>query len=308
MIIDQTTFSCSFQVWIELTLLFGRIPSIGMFVFAFTNVFKKILMFFLVYLPALLAFSLSFYLLLSHHDTGVFSDPVSALIKTFVMMLGEIEYEGNFAWTVTKDQGAQVRTPIHIIPRPATISTIFYVNSHVLPNLDSPDSRTKLVNSVYGLFFRGQLNLYSCYLWYSSASFWWTCYWLSQLARLTSCRMLATWFDLRRLLVRSLPLRTHWFTSRPSYSASRLVWPKGFTKTPASLKGWKSELEETMSNLPSGFACGPSHQSKSPSGNTCPGRTQTLKRYLKDPFYPAKMISVNSLLIMMRFGVSKHLG
>ena len=124
-IYDQTTFSCPFQVWIELTLLFGRIPSIGMFVFAFTNVFKKILMFFLVYLPALLAFSLSFYLLLSHHDTGVFSDPVSALIKTFVMMLGEIEYEGNFAWTVTKDQGAQVRTSIHIIPRPATISTIF---------------------------------------------------------------------------------------------------------------------------------------------------------------------------------------
>ena len=98
-----------------------------MFVFAFTNVFKKILMFFLVYLPAMLAFSLSFYLLLSHHNSGVFSDPVSALIKTFVMMLGEIEYEGNFTWKETKDQGAQVRTNLYLSH--TRYCRLFFVNS-----------------------------------------------------------------------------------------------------------------------------------------------------------------------------------
>ena len=94
------------QVWLELTLLIGRIPSIGLYVFCFTNIIHSLLLFFLVYSPAFLAFALSFHLLLPHIE--VFENPINAVIKTLVMMLGELEYENNFTQAVTGENGSTV--------------------------------------------------------------------------------------------------------------------------------------------------------------------------------------------------------
>ena len=55
----------------------------------------------MVYTPTIMAFSLSFYILKS--DTDPFLNPVNAIMKTSVMLLGELEFEGNFLW-VTADK------------------------------------------------------------------------------------------------------------------------------------------------------------------------------------------------------------
>ena len=57
----------------------------------------------MVYIPAVLAFSLAFYILLSENNP--FLNPGNAFMKTMVMLLGELEYEGNFMW-VTSDKAS----------------------------------------------------------------------------------------------------------------------------------------------------------------------------------------------------------
>ena len=76
-----------FLAWIELNLLLGRFRSIGVYIHMFTNVFKKLLLFMMVYSPVLLAFTLAFKLLLPYKQA--FDSP---LLKVLAMMIGEFEY------------------------------------------------------------------------------------------------------------------------------------------------------------------------------------------------------------------------
>jgi hypothetical protein len=89
-----------FFAWIELIMLIGRFPTAGKYVHMFFSVSKTLVQYLLVYSPAILAFSLAFYILLSEKDP--FLNPGNALMKTVVMLLGELDYEGNFMW-VTSD-------------------------------------------------------------------------------------------------------------------------------------------------------------------------------------------------------------
>ena len=85
-----------FFAWMEMILLVGRFPEIGIYVQMFVNVSKILVKYVLVYSPALVAFSLAFYILLSNMDP--FINPLNALIKTLVMLIGELEYEGNMGY------------------------------------------------------------------------------------------------------------------------------------------------------------------------------------------------------------------
>ena len=76
-----------FLAWIELNLLLGRFPSIGIYIHMFTNVFNKLLLFIMVYAPVLIAFSLAFNLLMPYKQA--FDSP---LLKILAMMIGEFEY------------------------------------------------------------------------------------------------------------------------------------------------------------------------------------------------------------------------
>ena len=76
-----------FLAWIELNLLLGRFPSIGIYIHMFTNVFNKLLLFIMVYSPVLIAFSLAFNLLFPYKQA--FDSP---LLKILAMMIGEFEY------------------------------------------------------------------------------------------------------------------------------------------------------------------------------------------------------------------------
>ena len=85
-----------FLVWGELMLMIGRLPTFGIYVQMFTTVAKNFAKFLAAYFCLLVAFALSFCVLFPNYLS--FNVPVpAAIVKTLVMMAGEIEYE-NFIY------------------------------------------------------------------------------------------------------------------------------------------------------------------------------------------------------------------
>ena len=85
-----------FLVWGELMLMIGRLPTFGIYVQMFTTVAKNFSKFLAAYFCLLVAFALSFCVLFPNYLS--FNVPVpAAIVKTLVMMAGEIEYE-NFIY------------------------------------------------------------------------------------------------------------------------------------------------------------------------------------------------------------------
>nr|QCO69761.1 pyrexia [Amphibalanus improvisus] len=80
--------------WLEMTLMVGRFPSVGIYIYMFVRVARKLIGFLLVYSPLLVAFALSFHVLFGM--TPAFKTIPLSLIKTFVMMMGEYDYDGMF--------------------------------------------------------------------------------------------------------------------------------------------------------------------------------------------------------------------
>ena len=91
----------TFGGWLKLMVMIGKLPGYGKYVHMFGVVSRLIVGYFRVYLPAIFAFSSAFYILLSSSDP--FMNPVNAIMKTMVMLIGEIDYQDNFMWDKTHD-------------------------------------------------------------------------------------------------------------------------------------------------------------------------------------------------------------
>ena len=100
----------TFGGWLKVMLMIGKLPGHGKYVHMFGVVSKLIVEYFCVYVPAILAFSFAFYILLS--SLNPFMNPLNAIMKTMVMLVGEIEYEKNFMWNKTHDYGFAFSTQI----------------------------------------------------------------------------------------------------------------------------------------------------------------------------------------------------
>lgn len=85
-----------FLVWGELMLMIGRLPTFGIYVQMFTTVAKNFAKFLAAYFCLLVAFALSFCVLFPNYQSFNVNPP-AAIVKTLVMMAGEIEYE-NFIY------------------------------------------------------------------------------------------------------------------------------------------------------------------------------------------------------------------
>ena len=83
-------------MWGELMLMVGRLPTFGIYVQMFTTVAKNFFKFLAAYFCLLVAFALSFCVLFPNYQSFNVHT-ISALVKTLVMMAGEIEYE-NFIY------------------------------------------------------------------------------------------------------------------------------------------------------------------------------------------------------------------
>ena len=80
--------------WINLLLFSGRISSIGVYNHMYFNVAKTIFFFLMLYVPIILAFGFGFYSMMS--DKPVFETAWNSGLKTMVMAIGELDYEGTF--------------------------------------------------------------------------------------------------------------------------------------------------------------------------------------------------------------------
>lgn len=80
--------------WVELMLLIGRFPLFGLYVHMFAQVTRNFGKFLFTYMCLISAFSLSFGVLFHNHDP--FKYFLFRLLKTLVMMTGEMEYDDFF--------------------------------------------------------------------------------------------------------------------------------------------------------------------------------------------------------------------
>ncbi len=90
--------------WNEMTLLLGRFPSIGIYVYMSVHVTKILIMFVLFYVATLIGFAFSFFLLLPRNV--VFDSPISSAMKVLTMMLGEFDFSDNFLWDDVQGKGS----------------------------------------------------------------------------------------------------------------------------------------------------------------------------------------------------------
>ncbi|XP_013184439.2 transient receptor potential channel pyrexia isoform X2 [Amyelois transitella] len=92
-----TIFFC----WLELMMIIGRFPTFGLYVQMFTTVTVNFATFLLAYSCLLVAFGLAFSVLFSNYPA--FHLP-AGLVKTVMMMSGELEYEDIFYSNCTNSQ------------------------------------------------------------------------------------------------------------------------------------------------------------------------------------------------------------
>ncbi|KAF5397971.1 transient receptor potential cation channel subfamily A member 1 [Paragonimus heterotremus] len=83
-----------FLSWLNLLLFLRRIPLLGIFVLMFTVIMRTFAKFSAVFFLFILAFAFGFYTVLSNH--APFNSFGNSLLKTTVMMLGELEFDATF--------------------------------------------------------------------------------------------------------------------------------------------------------------------------------------------------------------------
>lgn len=81
-------------VWVELMMVVGRFPMFGLYVQMFTQVSMNFFKFLGAYMCLIVGFSLGFSVL--HKEYKSFKNPMVGLLKTIIMMSGELEFEDVF--------------------------------------------------------------------------------------------------------------------------------------------------------------------------------------------------------------------
>merc|ERR1711971_90757 len=81
--------------WLNLLTYFQQLPSLGIFIIMFRDVGFTMLKFLLIMFVFVIAFGFGFHILFKNNNP-FFAYPAGSLVKTFVMMVGELEYEALF--------------------------------------------------------------------------------------------------------------------------------------------------------------------------------------------------------------------
>ncbi|KAJ8026830.1 Transient receptor potential cation channel subfamily A member 1-like [Holothuria leucospilota] len=83
-----------FFAWLNLILFIQKFPQLGIYVVMFTDILKTFLKFCVVFFLFIVSFAMAFYTLLMNQEP--FNRFQYSLVKTFVMMIGEFEYDTIF--------------------------------------------------------------------------------------------------------------------------------------------------------------------------------------------------------------------
>merc|ERR1711892_243118 len=91
-----------FLSWIYITFVIGRFPSVGIYILMVKKVSKVLILFLLLFSCSLVAFALSFHLILNGDGH---EDPLASFITTLSMMFGELDFASKFYNEVIIYQG-----------------------------------------------------------------------------------------------------------------------------------------------------------------------------------------------------------
>ena len=145
-----------FFAWVELVIILTRVPRFGMYIIIFYNVSKKLLGYFMLFMPGLLAFSFAFYSLPSVKDSA-FHGVTSSITKIIIMMTGEIGFEDYFEWNKTKEHKAEWSSQIFLVLFIVFIS-IALVNLLLGLAVNELEKERKVAKNLYNLIAVDEIN------------------------------------------------------------------------------------------------------------------------------------------------------
>ena len=103
-----------FFTWIDLTLRFGEMDTLGEYIYMSVDVLKTMGLCIVIYIPSFFAFSFGFYILLN--KTESFNSYVGSIIKVLAMSIGELDYTDNFDYhNVDKIGGRNISSQIMLV-------------------------------------------------------------------------------------------------------------------------------------------------------------------------------------------------
>ncbi|XP_063910671.1 transient receptor potential cation channel subfamily A member 1 isoform X3 [Zophobas morio] len=115
----ELQFSCAsvtvFLSWFNLLLLLQRFDQVGIYVVMFLEILQTLIKVLMVFSILIIAFGLAFYILLSRGDHLSFKTIPMSLVRTFSMMLGEIDFLGTYVkpyYLTTEDERSFLPFPL----------------------------------------------------------------------------------------------------------------------------------------------------------------------------------------------------
>jgi len=112
-------------VWVELMMVVGRFPIFGIYIQMFTQVSINFFKFLAAYVCLIIGFSLGFSVL--HKNYKSFENPLVSLLKTVIMMSGELEFEDIFFQEKVKKNGTEDVDKLLLYPGTAHLMLLSFV-------------------------------------------------------------------------------------------------------------------------------------------------------------------------------------
>ncbi|PSN57930.1 Transient receptor potential cation channel subfamily A member 1 [Blattella germanica] len=113
---DQLQLSCAsvtvFLSWFNLLLYLQRFDQVGIYVVMFLEILQTLIKVLIVFSILIIAFGLAFYILLSRGNHLSFKNVPISLIRTFSMMLGEIDFLGTYVQPYYEPRNKELPYPI----------------------------------------------------------------------------------------------------------------------------------------------------------------------------------------------------
>ncbi|CAG7732375.1 unnamed protein product, partial [Allacma fusca] len=96
--VNPSAALAAFLSWFYLLLILQRFDLVGIYVSMFLEILRSLLRVLLIFSVLIIAFGLSFYILLSNGNHLVFTDIPLSLMRTFSMMLGDLDFMNTFGF------------------------------------------------------------------------------------------------------------------------------------------------------------------------------------------------------------------
>ena len=103
-----------FLAWMDLTIFLGKMDVFGIHIYMSWQIMRSMFLNLAVFIPSLVAFASAFHCFLINNP--VFEGSVASLLKTFEMLLGEVDFSDNFLYdNVTATGGANHSAQIMLV-------------------------------------------------------------------------------------------------------------------------------------------------------------------------------------------------